>query len=245
MKNTFFITGTDTDVGKTFVTCLLLQEFGAQGLTTFAQKPIASGAEVDALGELKNADALALQKFSSVKCSYHEVNPIVFSAPIAPHIAAANNSVTLTAKLVQEKICSSMQKTADINLIEGVGGWAVPLNNNELFSDAIVALQIPVVLVVGVKLGCLNHAILTSQNIISRNAPFIGWIANCLDANVLAMHENIQALQKWIPRPCLGVVPFAGENMREENNVHHRPANESPASIIKNLIKNQCRVFCN
>jgi dethiobiotin synthetase len=208
MSDTVFITGTDTDVGKTFVSCLCLQGLNDFGLKTFAQKPIASGAVADEFGQLRNADALALQQCSSVKRAYSIVNPIVYAAPIAPHIAALHRGENITAALVQEKIISSMQRCADINLIEGVGGWAVPLNNNELLADVIVTLQIPIVLVVGIKLGCLNHAILTSQNIIARNVPFVGWIANCIDANVLAAQANIQTLQSWIARPCLGVVPF-------------------------------------
>lgn len=207
MTNAVFITGTDTDIGKTFVSCLLLQEFNALGLKTFAIKPIASGSQRDNDGKLRNQDALRLQRYSSIKKPYHVVNPIVFEKPVSPHIAAHEEGIQFSKSFIINKLISSIQSDADINVIEGVGGWAVPLNDNELLSDVFIELKIPVILVVGIKLGCLNHALLTYQNILTKNVPLIGWIANCLDVEMLSEKENILTLQNWIKSPCLGVIP--------------------------------------
>ena len=208
MTKALFITGTDTDIGKTFVSCLLLKAFNAIGLKTFGIKPIASGGERDDEGKIKNQDALNLQRHASVQKSYHIVNPILFEAPIAPNIAANEAGIQLNKSSVIKTILSSIQEEADLNLIEGVGGWSVPLNNTELFSDVISELRIPVILVVGIKLGCLNHALLTYQNILSKSVPFIGWFANCLNPETLLINENIKTLQQCIKAPCLGVIPY-------------------------------------
>lgn len=207
MNNAIFITGTDTDVGKTFVSCLILRAINALGLKAFGLKPVASGCEENNVGELINQDALLLQRTASIKKTYEIINPISFKTPIAPHIAANANNIKLTKQIVCQAIISSIQNHADINLIEGVGGWAVPLNNIELFSEVVIELKIPVILVVGIKLGCLNHALLTYHNIVASGGALIGWIANCLDPDTLSIKENIETLQNWIDAPCLGVVP--------------------------------------
>lgn len=209
MRQTVFITGTDTEIGKTFVSTLILKAYNAKNLTTFAMKPIASGAKKDpATGKLYNADALALQAHASIKRPYDVINPIVFSAPIAPHIAAKQEKKELSVDEVKKKILITMNNNANLNLIEGFGGWSVPLNDTMLFSELIQVLAIPVILVVGVKLGCLNHAILTYQEIKTKNIPFLGWVANCLVPETACIHENIQSLKHWIQAPCLGIVPF-------------------------------------
>ena len=208
MNNTIFITGTDTDVGKTFVSCLILRAINSLGLKTFGLKPIASGCEENNVGELVNQDALLLQCNASIKKTYEIVNPISFKNPIAPHIAANETNMKLTKEMVCQAIIRSIQNGADINLIEGVGGWAVPLNNIELFSDVVIELKIPVILVVGIKLGCLNHALLTYHNMLARGGELIGWVANCLDPYTLSIKENIETLKNWIAAPCLGVVPY-------------------------------------
>lgn len=208
MLNAIFITGTDTNIGKTFISSLLLKEFNALKLQTFAIKPIASGCHCTNDGSLQNEDALCLQAFSTIQQPYSIVNPIALQEPIAPHLAARKMGVQLSKLMVKKAILSSVQIEADMNLIEGVGGWAMPLNDHELFSEVIKELKIPVILVVGVKLGCLNHALLTYQNIMSMQVPFIGWIANCLVPETLAIEENISFLQQWIKQPCLGIVPY-------------------------------------
>ena len=208
MKSTIFITGTDTDIGKTFVTCLLLQAFNAADFKSFALKPIASGCQSNTFGQLRNQDALFLQHYSSIKTPYAVVNPIRFEQPVAPHIAANATKSKLSKKLICQAIVSSIQNEADVNLIEGVGGWAVPLNDTELLSDVIIELEIPIVFVVAIKLGCLNHALLTYANILARGGRLVGWIANCLDPSALAIDDNIATLKHWINVPCLGVVPY-------------------------------------
>ena len=203
-----FITGTDTGIGKTFISVLLMQLLNAHKFKTFGIKPIASGCTVDVNGNLVNDDALALQYAATITRDYSVVNPIALKEAIAPHIAARYDKIALTAELVSTKLSHSIQAAADINIIEGVGGWLVPLNDKELLADVICALHIPVALVVGVKLGCLNHAILTAKMIKASQVPFIGWVANCIDPDMAAAQENIAALKRWIPSPYLGTVPY-------------------------------------
>lgn len=205
-----FITGTDTNIGKTFITTLLLKDFNGKGYKTFAIKPVASGCNYNEINKyLENEDALILQKHASVSRCYANVNPIALAEPIAPHIAAEKMNFKLTTERVLHHLLSAYQKEADIHLIEGAGGWAVPLNAHQLYCDVICALNMPVILVVGVRLGCLNHAILTYQAIMQTKIPFIGWIANCIDPHMLEIKKNIHSLREWIKEPCLGVVPFA------------------------------------
>jgi dethiobiotin synthetase len=205
----FFITGTDTNVGKTYVTEMLLESFNQQGKKTLGLKPIASGAQAKA-GRLYNDDAMTLMNASSVKhITYKQINPFVFEDPIAPHIAAYRQGEELSVK----KVKTAIQKTldtfnADIYLIEGVGGWAVPLNINELMSDLVKSLGFPVILVVGIKLGCLNHAIVTAKTILQSNVPLVGWIANCMAPEALVIEENIKTLTQWIKAPLLGTIPY-------------------------------------
>lgn len=212
-----FITGTDTHIGKTFVSTLLLKEFNTLGLQTFAIKPIASGCQQNDIKEWQNEDALCLQTHASIKRPYHIVNPIALRDPVAPHLAAENMQINLSKSQVKNAILSSIQPEADINIIEGVGGWEVPINHDDLFSDVVCELDIPVILVVGMKLGCLNHALLTYKNILSRKVPFIGWIANCLVPDMQAMEDNIKTLKKWIKHPCLGVIPYQCETVGHIN----------------------------
>lgn len=183
-------------------------QLNREGYNTFGIKPIASGCEVDEAGRLINADALALQKASSIKRSYATINPVALEQPIAPHLAAKELGVTVHAEEVLEKLSYSIQSEADINLIEGVGGWSVPLNNDEKVSDLVCALNIPVILVVGIKLGCINHALLTVESILQSQVPFLGWVANAIDPSVLAFQGNIETLKREIPAACLGVLPY-------------------------------------
>jgi dethiobiotin synthetase len=205
--NAFFVTGTDTGVGKTFVSTLLLEEYNALGFKTFAIKPIASGCVSNADGELVNDDALALIEASSIKRPYNQVNPIALKEAIAPHLAAERENVQISSLEIQQSILNLIPSEADVTVIEGAGGWSVPLNDTELYSDVVCQLKLPVILVVGIKLGCLNHALLTYENIIRSKIPFVGWVADCLEQDMPAMNENIQTLKKWIKQPCLGVVP--------------------------------------
>lgn len=224
---TFFITGTDTGIGKTHVTVGLLNRFNEKGYSTFGMKPIASGCHWSAEGQRMNEDALALQAVSSIKRPYQQVNPIALAEPIAPHLAAEKAGINLSKNGLVEVISNSLVPSADVNVIEGVGGWSVPLNNHELFSEVIAHLKIPTLLVIGIKLGCINHALLTCQSIVQMRVPFLGWIANCIEPDVQFAKENIKALSSWIPAPCLGSFHY-GLNPSDPGNQVNIPLINKP-----------------
>jgi dethiobiotin synthetase len=199
MTQYYFITGTDTGVGKTYVTTRLLEHFQQQGLRTISLKPLASGCEQTRLG-LRNDDAVQLQQTASIKLPYEQVNPFAYEPAIAPHIAANN---TLTANQLVKSLQWIKDTPADVVLIEGAGGWLLPLNEKETMADVVRALNIPVMLVVGLKLGCLNHAALTYHHLQSTQTPFAGWIANSLGATMEAQKENVNTLTQIFGRPAL------------------------------------------
>lgn len=213
-KKPFFITGTDTDVGKTQVAAGLLHLANTQGLSTIGLKPVAAGCEKTEQG-LRNQDALLLQAVSSVKLPYEQINPVTLIEPVSPHIAAQKEKRTLSADRLAG-FCRSSFRMADFTLIEGAGGWRVPINPLETMADLVRVLQMPVILVVGMRLGCLNHALLTVEAIRQDGLPLVAWVANCVDANMRALDENIQTLQQRIPAPCLGVVPFMDQPAPEK-----------------------------
>lgn len=205
MQHKIFITGTDTGVGKTYVCVQLLQFFNKLGYSTLGIKPIASGCDL-INQQLYSSDALALQQAASVKVNYELINPIRFLEPIAPHLAAQRIGQRITVTKLDGILEKSLQIPADITLIEGIGGWLVPLNNVETMADWVSYTNFSVILVVGIRLGCLNHALLTTAAIESKKLPFIGWIANCLDPRQLFIQEQIQTLQKQLSPPCLGIL---------------------------------------
>jgi len=213
-KKTFFITGTDTDVGKTQIAAGLLYLAAHQGLSSLGLKPVAAGCEKTEQG-LRNQDALILQSVSSMKLPYEQINPIALIEPVSPHIAAQKEKRILSADRLAG-FCRSSYRMADFTLIEGAGGWRVPINPSETMADLVRVLQTPVILVVGIRLGCLNHALLTIEAIRQDAVPLVGWVANCVDANMRALDENIQTLQQRIPAACLGVVPFMLEPTPEK-----------------------------
>lgn len=208
---TFFITGTDTDAGKTFVACCLLQAAKKQGLTTAAIKPLAAGGTLSKEG-LQNDDALLLQKHCSLDLSYQDINPICLKQAIAPHIAGIKEGLLTQANELAEHCKKIIKKNADLTLIEGAGGWLVPLNETEFIGDIVKALKIPVILVVGVKLGCINHALLTVQALEKDGVTLYGWIANQLDSQMPAYEENINTLIEKIPAPLLTSIPWVENN---------------------------------
>ena len=207
MKKAFFITGTDTDAGKTTVAAALLYAAQQQQLSTLAMKPVASGCKNNEQG-LRNSDALALIAQSSIKRPYPEINPYAFAPAIAPHIAAQEAGIELKVSDLYQKAQVILQQQADFTLIEGAGGWRVPISDKEYLSDLAIALQLPVILVVGVKLGCINHALLTAAAIISDGLELAGWVANVVDPNCSRLNENLANLKTRIPAPCLGQVPY-------------------------------------
>lgn len=204
----FFVTGTDTGVGKTYVSCLLLEAFKRQGLKTMALKPVAAGCEtVD--GQLRNDDALQLQQHMTETLSYEEVNPFALKAAIAPHLAAASEGRRLLVSRIAGMVRGAAMRPVDVTLVEGAGGWYVPLNDKETLADLVRELQLPVILVVGMRLGCLNHAILTARAIHRDGLRVAGWVANCIEPAMPELEANIQTLKTLLSAPCLGVVPHA------------------------------------
>src|SRR5690554_284247 len=206
MAQAFFITGTDTDAGKTSVAAGLLCAAKQQGCSTLAMKPVASGCDMSAEG-LRNSDALALIAQSTVPLPYTQINPYAFAPAIAPHIAAQEAGVELSVADLYRTAQVILQQQADFTLIEGAGGWRVPISATEFLSDFAIALQLPVILVVGVKLGCINHALLTAQAIINDGLELAGWVANVVDPSCARLAENLATLQQLMPVPCLAEVP--------------------------------------
>ena len=188
----YFITGTDTGVGKTVVTLGLMQALQARGNTVVAMKPVAAGCEPMPDG-LRNDDALRLQQQASIALDYAQINPYAFAPGIAPHIAAERMGVRINIENINSKY-SELQCVSDCVLVEGAGGWQVPLNED-------------VIMVVGVRLGCLNHARLTAAAIARAGCTLAGWVANQLPPAPECVHENINYLKSSISAPLLGVLP--------------------------------------
>ena len=197
----WFITGTDTEVGKTFVACALLHALRARGLKTLGMKPVAAGLN----SEGKNEDVEQLIAASSFPAPRELINPYAFRAAVAPHIAAAEEG----RPIVLENIIAAFEQLrglADTILVEGVGGFCVPLGADIDTADLAVALNLPVILVVGMRLGCINHALLTEQAISARGLKLAGWVANRIDSAMSHFDENLAALKERINAPLLGVV---------------------------------------
>lgn len=208
LAKTFFITGTDTDAGKTFALCCLLQAAKKQGLSTAAIKPVAAGGILKN-ESLHNEDALLLQKNCSLELNYEEINPLCLKQAIAPHIAGMREGVLTNANELAEHCKKIINKKADLTLIEGAGGWQVPLNQTEFIGDIVKVLDIPVILVVGMKLGCLNHALLTVKALQEDGVVLSGWIANQLDPQMPAFDENLDTLRTMIASPLLASIPWS------------------------------------
>ncbi|KTB77323.1 dethiobiotin synthase [Pseudomonas syringae] len=219
MSAAYFITGTDTDAGKTTVAAGLLHAARLAGLSTAAGKPVASGCVMTAQG-LRNADALALQVECSVELDYDEVNPLALEPAIAPHLAAREAGVALTVESLLQPMRHILSKQADFTLIEGAGGWRVPLAGERNLSDLAIALKLPVILVVGVRLGCINHAVLTAEAIARDGLQLAGWVANVIDGETSRLEENLATLVERLPAPCLGQVPRL-DDASAENVAHY------------------------
>ncbi len=205
-RQPFFVTGTDTDVGKTFITSALLGLARGRGLRCIDMKPIAAGCRLEA-GGLRNDDALALISASATTLDYETINPIALAPHIAPHIAAAQAGRTLRATDLTAHCRAVMAQDVDLLLIEGAGGWLVPINDTETLADVCLELQAEVILVVGMKLGCLNHALLTAAAIEQAGLHLAGWIANSVREAMPLLDENVDTLRTRLRAPCLGVVP--------------------------------------
>lgn len=207
MEKAYFVTGTDTEVGKTFISATLLARAKSNGLTTAAVKPIASGADITVDG-LRNEDGLALLKQCSLPLRYEEVNPVVFEPAIAPHIAAQKINRIVHVEELKKYCLHVLEKNADLTLIEGAGGWRVPVNNDETLADLASALQLPILLVVGMRLGCINHALLTAEAIARDGLRLAGWVANRVTPTMNEYDENFLTLNRLLKAPCVGHVPY-------------------------------------
>ena len=203
----FFVTGTDTGVGKTLVCCALLYGFAALGKSVIGMKPVAAGAIRSADG-LVNDDVALLRAASNVEAPPQLVNPYCFEPPIAPHLAAEQAGVAIDIATIANAY-RQLAAVADIVIVEGIGGFCVPLNHNEDSADLAQRLGLPVILVIGLRLGCLNHALLTAQAIRAKGLQLVGWIANCIDPALAAADENVAALAERLAAPLLGKVKFA------------------------------------
>ncbi len=208
MTRPFFITATDTDAGKTVVSTALLKAAEIRGLSTLALKPVAAGCEQTKDG-LRNDDALKLIEAMSVTLPYEQVNPLALVSAIAPHIAAQQEGRTLSVSRIVGYCRGALLKKADFSLIEGAGGWRVPLSHREMMSGIPRELECPVILVVPLKLGCINHALLTTEAIYRDGLTLAGWVGNHPDPSVMSCEEeNLQTLNALLPAPCLGVLPW-------------------------------------
>lgn len=204
--NAWFIAGTDTDIGKTTIAAGLLHAARRAGLSTAAAKPVASGCTATPEG-LRNSDALALLAECSLPLSYAQVNPFAFAPAIAPHIAAREAGVELSAAALATAVRAVLAQNADFSLIEGAGGWRVPLHGDEDLSMLAIVLKLPVILVVGVRLGCINHAVLSAEAIRRDGLQLAGWVANIVDPATARLEENLTTLHERLGAPCLGRVP--------------------------------------
>ena len=215
----YFITGTDTGVGKTLISCALLHGFAAQGKRVVGMKPVAAGCADDSQHE----DVRQLRAASNVLASGGQINPYCFAQAVAPHLAARFVGIRINFARIVESF-SELNAQADVVIVEGVGGFRVPLNDEQDSADLAVQLGLPVILVVGMRLGCLNHALLTAETIAARGLTLAGWVANVPSdrllpqtagyasnvskAGMAMLKENIAALQQRIHAPLLGIVPY-------------------------------------
>ncbi|MCG7547591.1 dethiobiotin synthase [Pseudoalteromonas sp. Of7M-16] len=209
----FFITGTDTEVGKTYVTSLLLKYLVSKEKKALGFKPIAAGAE-EAFGELVNEDALTLMEAANVHGTYEQINPFCFAPPIAPHIAASRVDVHISKQDLTNKLADVSTLGAEFTMVEGAGGWALPINDTDFLYTWVAEQNLPVILVVGMKLGCLNHAFLTAQAIEASGAKCVGWIANQIDPNMAEYDANLETLKQRLDFPLLAVTPYSEEKAK-------------------------------
>lgn len=202
----FFVTGIDTGVGKTLVSAALTRALVARGLRVAVMKPIASGSDLTPEGP-RNSDALTLLAAANVTAPYDVVNPYCFLPPISPHIAAREAGVAIDLAFLRSRF-DSLAASSDSVIVEGAGGWLAPISDTATMADLAAALSLPVLLVVGLRLGCLNHALLTRESLATRGTTFAGWIANAIDPHFDRLAENLATLTARLREPPLAYVPF-------------------------------------
>ncbi|MGD8911067.1 MAG: dethiobiotin synthase [Chromatiales bacterium] len=206
MTKGLFITGTDTDCGKTEITLGLMQALQQRGERVLGMKPVASGAEETTEG-LRNEDALRIRMQGGSELPYTWINPFAYAPPIAPHLAAESSGRPIELQLIAD-LFERLTARAERVLVEGVGGWQVPLTGEATVADLALRLELPVVLVVGMRLGCINHALLTDASIRQSGARLLGWVANQVDPRMASFEGNLRTLRERLSAPCLGVVPW-------------------------------------
>jgi dethiobiotin synthetase len=224
VKRGIFITGTDTGVGKTVVAAALIRALVREGLRVAGMKPVAAGASMTASG-LRNADALALLAAANVAAPYERVNPYCFAAPIAPHIAARDAGIAVDIDLLRQRF-DELAGEADCVVVEGAGGWLTPISAAASMADVAAALALPVVLVVGLKLGCLNHTFLTARALAAHGVQFAGWVGNSIDPAFERAADNIRELEQRL-QAAAAIVPYAS---------HAPEALELPSAAARDLV---------
>lgn len=202
----YFITSTDTNVGKTTAALCLMRHFKSLGKNVGCMKPVSAGCQKTPEG-LRNNDAEQLIREASIELPYRLVNPFAYEPPIAPHIGAQLSGERIELNTINEYYHEIASKV-DLVIVEGAGGWLVPVNDQQTMANVASALNIPVILVVGLRLGCLNHALLTVSSILQHNIPFAGWIANHLNEKMQSQDENLITLERMVPAPRLGNIAY-------------------------------------
>lgn len=213
MKKVFFITGTDTNIGKTTVSCEILKIAKKNGYKSCGYKPISTGG-ILINGKLVNKDAFLLKKYSAIKLNYKDINPIVFLQKTSPNIASKLSNKKIKFKTITNKL-NKLKKISNFIVIEGIGGWYTPISNRNTLADWVLLKNLHVILVVGLKLGCINHSILTAEAILNKKINLIGWIANEIIPKYKYKKDYILTLKNNIPSPMIGIIPFLkGKNFK-------------------------------
>jgi dethiobiotin synthetase len=218
MQRAWFVTGTDTGVGKTLVSAALLTALARTGRRVVGMKPVASGCDATPHG-LRSADAEALRAAANAAADYEDINPYALAAPTAPHLAAATTGVQIDIDTIRAHYTRLVARADDV-VVEGIGGWLVPINRTQTMADVVRALELPVILVVGMRLGCLNHALLTQHAVAASGCRLVAWVANALHGG---MPEGYgEALTERLGAPCLGVIPAVSSVAMAADNLDLR-----------------------
>ena len=218
MHKAYFVTGTDTDVGKTVCSCAILNAAEQAGIAMVGYKPIASGCDRTPQG-LRNSDALLLQQASSVSVTYNEVNPYSFYQPVSPHIAVIEENKVIEFNVLSQGL-ADLKTKSDCVLVEGAGGWRVPINATDYLSSWVKQEQLPVILVIGIKLGCLNHALLTAEAIQADGLTVVGWIANCIEPQTDNYTVMITWLEQHLPGEKMAEIPYLSRDQMSNCSVY-------------------------
>ena len=216
-RNSFFVTGTDTEVGKTLVSGALILKLREVGLNVTGFKPVVAGTYTDSSGQKRNEDLETLRIASGLSLNEQSLCPYILDEPAAPHLVAQKEGIHLDATLILDALDALNQKFDSV-VVEGAGGFVVPLNEQEDLGDVTQAMDLPVILVVGMRLGCINHALLTCEAIQSRQLTIAGWVANTLSEEMPFLEENLQTLKDRIFAPFLGLIPSLPKSLQKPEN---------------------------